>query len=104
MITESVVEDAKRLITAGANAEMILLFFREKGFDKIDSIRSLRIFYGMTMSEAKTFIDNSQTWSDRFYSDQALHNKARRALLELATFGDASLPRIELTDFDKTDL
>jgi ribosomal protein L7/L12 len=103
MVIEAVVEDAKRLIIAGADVEMIVLFFREKGFDKIDSIRSLRALYSMTMPEAKTLIDNSKAWSDRFYSDQDLHDKARRALLELASSMDESLPRIELVGFEETD-
>lgn len=103
MINQAVLEDARKLMVAGADVELILLFLRDRGFDKIDSINTVRALMGKSMPEAKELIDRSEAWSDHFYSDQDLHDKARRALLELAASGDKDLPKIELVGFDEAD-
>ena len=100
MIKQNILEDARRLIVAGADQEMILLYFRDKGFDKIDSINSIRALYGRSTPEAKTLVDHSSAWSDRFYGDMEFHEKARQALRDLAASKDKDLPDIEFTEFD----
>lgn len=96
MINAQVLEDARKLISGGADTEVVLVFLRENGLDKIDSINSIRALFAKSMPEAKTLVDNSRAWSDHFYSDQDLHDKARRAVSELAASEDKTLPRIEL--------
>jgi len=93
-LKQAIVEDGRRLAGGGASLEMILLFFRERGFDKIDSINSIRVLYGKSVSEAKDIIDGSETWSDRFHSDAQFHEAAWEALREIAASGDPSLPKI----------
>lgn len=89
-----VVADAHRLAAAGADRETILVFVRDRAFDKIDSINVLRTLYGLTMPEAKQLVDHSAAWSDRFYTDMELHKTAWKALRDLAASNDPELPRI----------
>jgi ribosomal protein L7/L12 len=60
---------ARRLAAAGADCETILVFLRDRGFDKIDSIKTMRMLYSLSMPEAKDMIDHSVAWSDRLHSD-----------------------------------
>ncbi len=98
-----VVADAHRLAAAGADRETILVFLREKGFDKIDSIKTARELYGLSMPEAKDLIDHSAAWSDRFHQDMEFRETAMRALRDLAASRDPSLPKIEFTEPEDAD-
>ena len=98
-----IVADAHRLAAAGADRETILVFLRDKGFNKIDSIKTLRGLYGLSMPEAKDLIDHSAAWSDRFEYDMELRETAWRALRELAASNDPTLPTIELPEPDESD-
>jgi hypothetical protein len=100
-INQAVLEDARRLMKAGADVELILLFLRDRGLDQIDSISTVQVLMGMPNAEAKKLICSSKAWSDRFDSIQDLHDKARKALLELAASGDKDLPKIDLMGFDE---
>ena len=93
-----VVADAQRLATAGADRETILVFLRERGFDKIDSIKTLQVLYGLSIPEAKELIDYSAAWSDRFQYDMEFREMVIRAFRDLAASNDPSLPRIEFTE------
>jgi ribosomal protein L7/L12 len=92
-------EDGKKLLQAGADQELLLVFFRDRGFDKIDSIRAIQSLLGVRFADAKNFVDLSQAWSDRYESDAELKEIARKALRELAASLD--LPRITLEKDDK---
>lgn len=98
-----VVADAQKLAVAGADRETVLVFLREKGFNKIDSIKTIRPLYGLSMSEAKDLVDQSAAWSDRFYSDMELRETALRALRDIAADNskDPSAPKITLVDPDR---
>ena len=91
---EEVVADASRLIGGGAELEMILLFLREKRFDKIDSINAIRTLYGKAMPEAKEIVDHSDTWTDRFHTDMEFRENGWKALREIAASQDPNLPNI----------
>jgi hypothetical protein len=103
MIDQVVFEDARKLMESGADIELILLFLRDRGFGQIDSIITIRALMGKSSAEAKKLIHYSKAWSDRFYSVQDLHDKARKALLELAASGDKDLPKIELAGLDDAE-
>ena len=79
MTEADLLADARKLIAAGADKEMIVLFLRDKGLNKIASIRAIRALFTNSTSEAKTLVDESKAWSDRFYSDLDLRDKARQA-------------------------
>ena len=98
-----IVSDAHRLAAAGADAETILVFLRDKGFDKIDSIKTVRGLYNLSMPQAKDLIDHSAAWSDRFDRDMEFRETAMRALRDLAASKDPSLPRIELPEHEEPD-
>ena len=79
-----IVADAHRLAAAGADSETILVFLRERQFDKIDSVKTTRMLYGLSMPEAKDVIDHSVAWSDRYHSDMQLRKTAMRVLRNMA--------------------
>lgn len=92
-------EDGRKLLKAGADRELLLVFFRDRGFDKIDSIRAIQSLLGARFADAKNLVDLSEAWSDRYESDSELKEVARKALRQLAANHD--LPRITLEDSDK---
>ena len=98
------IADANRLLLAGAAQETILVFLREKGFNKIDSIKTIRTLYGLSMPEAKELIDHSAAWSDRFYSDKQLRETAMQALRDIAAenANDPNELKIEFLEQDET--
>lgn len=93
-----IVADSERLVAAGADRETILVFLRDRKLDKIDSIKTVRILYGLSMPEAKDLIDNSAAWSDRFESDMKFRETALQVLKDLAAESatDPSMPKIIL--------
>jgi len=60
----------KHLYTASSATEDILAFLRKEGSTKIDSVRLLHLGTGVSLTEAKKIVFLSQTWSDRFASDE----------------------------------
>lgn len=64
-----VIADVRRLAQGGADRETILVFLRDKGFDKIDSTDTVQELYTLSVAEAKDLVHRSAAWSDRFYSD-----------------------------------
>jgi hypothetical protein len=103
MIDRAVLEGARKLMNSGADLELILLFLRDRGFCQIDSIIAIRTLMGKSNAEAKALIHTSKAWSDHFYSVQDLHDKAYKAVLELAASGDKDSPKIELVGFDEEE-
>jgi len=103
MVDQAVLGDARKLMVAGADVELILLFLRDKGFDQIDSIIAIRVLTGTSHPEAKKLVHFSKAWADRFDAVQDLHQKALEASRELAASNDKELPRIELMGFDETE-
>jgi ribosomal protein L7/L12 len=93
-----IIADARRLASAGADRETILVFLRDRKFNKIDSIKVIRALYGLSMPEAKDLVDHSAVWSDRFYSDKQLRETAWKALRDIAALQDPSLPKITIED------
>lgn len=103
LINQTVLEDARKLMAAGADVELILLFLRDRRLDQIDSIIAIRALTGLPNAEAKKVVCSSKAWADRFDSVQDLHDKALEALRELAASGDTALPKIELEGFDDSE-
>lgn len=98
-----IVADASRLVAAGADRETILVFLRDRGFDKIDSIKTVRGLFPLTMPEAKDMIDHSAAWSDRFEYDMEFRETIMRALRDLAASNDPSLPKIKFPEPDEPE-
>jgi hypothetical protein len=93
-LKQEIIDDAHRLAGGGASVEMILVFLRERGAGKIDSIKVIRALYGKTMPEAKEIVDYSSAWSDRFQRDMEFRETSWRALRDIAASQDPSLPKI----------
>ena len=92
------VEDARKLIQAGADIELVLLFFRDRGFDIADCIYAVQDLYPKQFSSAKSLVIHSRAWSDRYESDTKLREAAREALRQLAALNSPDLPRIVFED------
>jgi len=100
-IDPETLKDGKRLLQGGADRELLLVFFRDRGFDKIDSIRAIQRLLDIKLADAKNLVDLSQAWSDRYDSDVELREVARKAIRQLAA--SLELPRITLEGDDKSD-
>src|ERR1700684_3905836 len=98
-VDPATLEDGEKLLQAGADRELLLVFFRDRGLDKIDSIRAAQSLLGVRFADAKNLVDLSQAWSDRYESDAELKEVARKALRQLAASVD--LPRITLEEDEK---
>jgi hypothetical protein len=91
-------EDARRLVQAGADAEIVLVFLRDREFDQADCIYAIESLYGRQFSEAKSLVVHSQAWSDRYESDAQLREVAREALKQLEASRSPDVPRIIFKD------
>jgi len=102
---QEVIADAHRLVAAGADCETMLVFLRERKFDKIDSIKTIRLLYNLSMSEAKDLIDRSAAWSDRFHRDMEFRKTAIQVLRDLVAESthDPRLPKITFREPEDLD-
>lgn len=75
--------DAKRLVEAGAEPELVLSFLRERGVGRTDSVYTMASLMEKSVPEARALVDESQTWSDRYETDMRFRNAAREALRDL---------------------
>jgi|SRR6266850_1133268 len=91
-------DDARRLVQAGADAEIVLVFLRDRELDQSDCIYAIESLYGKQFSEAKSLVVHSQAWSDRYASDTQLREAAREALRRLADSKSPDLPHIIFED------
>jgi predicted ATPase len=87
-------EDAKRLVQAGADVEIVLVFLRQRGCDKADCIYAVENLCGKQSSEAKSLVIQSQAWSDRYETDTRLRDAALEAIRHLAADRSSDLPGI----------
>ena len=76
--------DASKHLQSGGDLEVLLFELRKRGADKIDSIKVLKSAMGLSMLQAKSLVDRSDTWSDRYAQDQAFHQMAREVASKLA--------------------
>jgi hypothetical protein len=90
--------DARRLMQAGADAEIILVFLRDREFDQADCIYAIENLYSRQFPEAKRLVVHSQAWSDKYESDTQLREAAREALRQLGASHSPDLPRIVFED------
>lgn len=81
---------AEHLVRNGTDPEVILSFLRQHGMDKYDSMYAIAGLMGTSVSEAKAFVEESNTWSD-FHSSR-FRELARRALEAWGLDDDSPLP------------
>jgi hypothetical protein len=84
----AIYRDAEKLVSTGADPEMVLSFLREHGMDERDSMYSIAGLMGATVTEAKSLIYNSQTWSEVRGRDEQFRKVARDALKEFGLEND----------------
>ncbi|HJR08810.1 MAG TPA: hypothetical protein VJ842_16235 [Pyrinomonadaceae bacterium] len=59
-------------MSATDDIEAVLLFLKQQGCSKIDSILALRDLKGMNLKDGKETVHLSQTWQDRRDADEHL--------------------------------
>ena len=79
-------EYAKQVWTEHNDYDVVLRYLREKGFSKLDSIKALREFCGLSLDEAKRKASLSEVWADTLDQTAQLHD----AFFEGASEKDAS--------------
>lgn len=99
-IDHAVLEDARKLMKAGADVELVLLLLKDRGLDQGASIITIRALTAMSHDEAKKLVCFSKAWVDHFDSVQHLHSQVLKAIQELAASNEKGSPRIELAGFD----
>jgi hypothetical protein len=93
--------DAKRLIKAGADIEIVLIFLRNRACDQADCICAIQYLHGKPFSEAKNLVIHSRAWSDRYETDTQFREAAREAIRQLSAEPSADIPRIVVEAEDK---
>ena len=81
---EIALKDASAHLQTGGDLEVLLFELRRRGADKIDSIKVLKSVMGVSILQAKSLVDRSGTWSDRYAQDQAFHQMARDVASKLS--------------------
>jgi len=56
---------------------------RERGFNKLDSIKALISATGMSLGEAKNIVHHSRAWQDSFARDEEYHASLLKAVQTL---------------------
>ncbi|HLH34522.1 MAG TPA: hypothetical protein VKX41_07595 [Alloacidobacterium sp.] len=79
----AIATDAKKLINSGADHEIVLGFLRERGYNKIDSIKALVSAAGMSLGDAKNIVHHSRAWQDSFARDEEFHASLLKAVQAL---------------------
>lgn len=83
----AIYKDAEKLVSTGADPEMVLSFLREHGMDERDSMYSIAGLMGTTVPEAKSLMFESQTWSEIRKRDEQFRKVAQDALWDLGLEG-----------------
>jgi ribosomal protein L7/L12 len=75
---------AREELRAGSGMEPPLLELRRFGADKVDSIKIVKSSMSVSVAQAKSLVDRSEAWADRYEADGALHQAVREAVERLA--------------------
>jgi ribosomal protein L7/L12 len=75
--------DAEKLINSGADHELVLGFLRQRGFNKLDSIKVLVSATGISLGDAKNIVHDSRAWQDSFARDEEFHASLLKAVQAL---------------------
>lgn len=76
--------DAKRLLRAGADLELVLVFLRDRRYSHSDSIYAVAALMEKSIPEAKEMVDHSKIWSATLGDEEIRRREwARKALRDL---------------------
>ncbi len=67
-------EHASQVWTATKDYDTVLQHLRDKGFSKLDSIKALREFCGLSLGESKRTATLSKVWADTLEQSNQLHD------------------------------
>jgi hypothetical protein len=94
-------EDAKRLMQAGADTEIVLVFLRDRKCDQADCIYAVEDLYGKRFPEAKSLVIHSKAWSDRYETDTRLREAVREAVKQLSADRSPDIPDVSIEGEDE---
>lgn len=78
--TSDAAQRASSLLAETGAWEGVLEQLRAEGFSKTDSIRATVERLGVSLSEAKAIVHDSETWSDRRAADDDFHDDVEEAV------------------------
>jgi len=84
---EAILSEVKKLLRSGADYELVLRLMRDRGFNKIASIKTMVVATGMPLGDAKALVHNSSTWQDVYTRDEKLHQQLDKIAEELQAGG-----------------
>ena len=93
---DQALQDFQDSLKSGACLEPLLLQLRQRGADKIDSIRIVKSAMTIRMAQAKSLVDCSDAWSDQVVGDLALHQALRQTIRQLSS--EESRPKVVLEE------
>ena len=70
---QSLLETCKQMRANGHSIEVILLFLRQEGCSKMESIRAVMELQDMSLRDAKSTVHFSEAWKDTRQRDDRLH-------------------------------
>jgi ribosomal protein L7/L12 len=68
-----------QMLKSSSDVEAVIFAMKDSGLDKIESIKLLRAYGGMSLADGKTAVHLSKAWEDCRESDDALHEQVIRA-------------------------
>jgi len=90
---DTIASETARLFSLGVDNDLILGFLREKGFNKIASIKTLVKATGISLGNAKEIVHHSRVWQDLYERDEEFHEQLSNLVAEMHKTGE-----VEITD------
>jgi ribosomal protein L7/L12 len=76
-------EEAKRLLASGRDWEHVLPVLRTRCSSPIQSIKVLRELAGLSLADAKDFLDRSDAWADLREKHAAVRERLEEAFADM---------------------
>lgn len=74
-ITPEILEESRRLISAGQMPEGVIQYLRDAGLSKLESVKVLVDLGRTPPTEAKRLVHLSPVWTDAYERDERLHDR-----------------------------
>ncbi len=81
MDEEYLIQYCNQILIEGNNTESILLFLRDNGCSKTQSIKILKNLQFIPLDEAQNLVHLSQTWQDVYEYDEELNRQFYEVLM-----------------------
>jgi len=85
---DNIASEAARLFGLGADHDLVLGFLREKGLNKLASIKALVKTTGVSLGNAKEIVHHSRVWQDVYERDTKFHEQLWKLVEEMKKAGE----------------